>query len=582
MGDVVGQEHVAQSLRNAILSGRVAHAYLFTGARGVGKTSSARILAKALNCPNSVNAEPCHTCEICQGIATGSDVDVLEIDGASNRGIDDIRQLRANVNVRSMRSKYKVYIIDEVHMLTKEAFNALLKTLEEPPPNVKFIFCTTEPNKVPDTILSRCQRFDFGTIATSNIKLRLQQISEAEGRVVSSDAMELIARRAAGSMRDSQSLFDQLLAFGGAQIETADVHRLLGTAPDERLIELVAALIEQQPGLALDLFHTALGDGVQLAELTDQLLGYMRDLLIAAAGAKNVPFQSLADENFSRLQAQAQQWGLKRILAAMQILADTKGKMRGTTYGRSLAEMALVRLANLQDLGLLEQAIGYLKSGATVSASPGGSSSISPAPRPAIPERRSPAANPSNPPVAEKKNEPAAPVAVATPAAIPVSPPPAAPRATPEPAAAAAPQFELKSGQEKEFWTTVCSQLTGLLKPAAMRGIPKSGLTAISGPIPLVITFPPQYDTTYLSRNLAEVEKVALKVAGRPVRLQIQTQAAEVAATDTSMPAESVPVPKTAVVKVSAGPRGEGITDRFVLKVAEIFNGQVGDGTVIN
>ena len=165
-GDVVGQEHVAQALRNAITSERVAHAYLFTGARGVGKTSTARILAKSLNCPNAVAGDPCNDCEVCESIASGSDVDVLEIDGASNRGIDDIRSLRANVNIKSMRSRFKIYIIDEVHMLTKEAFNALLKTLEEPPPSVKFIFCTTEPNKLPDTILSRCQRFDFGTIQT--------------------------------------------------------------------------------------------------------------------------------------------------------------------------------------------------------------------------------------------------------------------------------------------------------------------------------------------------------------------------------------------------------------------------------
>lgn len=214
--EVVGQERIAQTLRNAILENRVAHAYLFTGARGVGKTSMARIFAKALNCPNTKDGVPCNECEICRGISAGNDVDVSEIDGASNRGIDDIRSLRANVNVRSMRSKHKVYIIDEVHMLTKEAFNALLKTLEEPPPLVKFVFCTTEPNKVPDTILSRCQRFDFGTISTDNIEIRLSQLAEAEGFTVEQEALELVARRAAGSMRDSQSLFDQLLAFGAS------------------------------------------------------------------------------------------------------------------------------------------------------------------------------------------------------------------------------------------------------------------------------------------------------------------------------------------------------------------------------
>ena len=243
--DVVGQEHVAQALRNAILANRVAHAYLFTGARGVGKTSTARILAKALNCPESADGNPCNECEICDGIAAGNDVDVLEIDGASNRGIDDIRQLRANVNVKSMRTQYKLYIIDEVHMLTKEAFNALLKTLEEPPPNVKFVFCTTEPQKIPDTILSRCQRFDFGTIETSNIKALLARIAVAEGVEVDDDALELVARRAAGSMRDSQSIFDQLLAFGEEQISALDVHRLLGTASDDRLIDIGQALVEQ-------------------------------------------------------------------------------------------------------------------------------------------------------------------------------------------------------------------------------------------------------------------------------------------------------------------------------------------------
>ena len=240
-----------RALRNAILEGRVAHAYLFTGARGVGKTSMARIFAKALNCPHAVEAVPCGECEICRGIAGGQDVDVSEIDGASNRGIDDIRTLRANVNVRSMRSKYKVYIVDEVHMLTKEAFNALLKTLEEPPPGVKFIFCTTEPNRVPDTILSRCQRFDFGTISTPEIVGRLAELATAEGFVVDPDALELVARRAAGSMRDSQSLFDQLLAFGSERITPNDVHRLLGTAPDERLVNLVQSLLDRQPSATL-------------------------------------------------------------------------------------------------------------------------------------------------------------------------------------------------------------------------------------------------------------------------------------------------------------------------------------------
>src|SRR5437016_3926895 len=242
-GEVVGQENIAQALRNAIASQRVAHAYLFTGARGVGKTSTARILAKSLNCPNAVDGDPCNQCEVCRGISTGSDVDVIEIDGASNRGIDEIRTLRANVNIKPMRCRYKIYIIDEVHMLTKEAFNALLKTLEEPPANVKFIFCT---------------------IATATIGQRLTEIAAIEGVTVEPKAVQLVARRAAGSMRDSQSLFDQLLAFGGKQISAADVHRLLGTAPDERLVDLGAALLGREQSRVLELLESALDSGVQV------------------------------------------------------------------------------------------------------------------------------------------------------------------------------------------------------------------------------------------------------------------------------------------------------------------------------
>src|SRR6187549_411216 len=211
---LIGQGQVSQALANAISTNRVGHAYLFTGARGVGKTSTARIFAKALNCVTGPTTAPCGQCDICQGIASGGDVDVIEIDGASNRGIDEIRQLRSNVNVRPSRARFKIYIIDEVHMLTTPAFNALLKTLEEPPEHVKFIFCTTEADKIPITVLSRCQRFDFAPIETKSILARLEEIAKSEGVEADPDALQILARRAAGSMRDSQSLLEQLLSFG--------------------------------------------------------------------------------------------------------------------------------------------------------------------------------------------------------------------------------------------------------------------------------------------------------------------------------------------------------------------------------
>src|SRR5262245_1029263 len=364
-GEVVGQETIAQALRNAIAGNRVAHAYLFTGARGVGKTSTARILAKSLNCPNVSGGDPCNQCEVCHGISVGSDIDVIEIDGASNRGIDEIRTLRANVSVRPMRSPNKIYIIDEVHMLTKEAFNALLKTLEEPPGNVKFIFCTTDPQKVPETILSRCQRFDFGTIAAAMIGKRLAEIAAAEGVQVDPKAVALVARRAAGSMRDSQSLFDQLLAFGGKAICAPDVHRLLGTAPDQRLIELGRALLGRESAQALRMLDDSLASGVQTGELTEQLLAYFRDLMALACGASDAQLLSVDEEqrNVLMKQATGEGSGLQTILAAAQILAETKNRMKGATFSRVHLELALVRIATLDQLDKVADLIGQLRPG---------------------------------------------------------------------------------------------------------------------------------------------------------------------------------------------------------------------------
>src|SRR5436305_2564033 len=207
--ELIGQEHVARALENALKSNRVAHAYLFTGARGVGKTSTARILAKALNCEHGPTTQPCDECTICKSIASGEDVDVLEIDGASNNGVERVREIRANVQYRPSRARYKIYIIDEVHMLTVAAFNALLKTLEEPPPHVKFIFATTEVQKIPITILSRCQRFDFAHVGAQKIFEQLRHVVAKEGLKADDEALHIVARRAAGSVRDSQSLLDQ-------------------------------------------------------------------------------------------------------------------------------------------------------------------------------------------------------------------------------------------------------------------------------------------------------------------------------------------------------------------------------------
>jgi len=368
--ELVGQEPVSRALANAIVSGRVGHAYLFTGARGVGKTSAARILAKALNCESGPSPTPCNTCDICQCISRGDDVDVLEIDGASNRGIDEIRELRQNVNVRPARARSKIYIIDEVHMLTREAFNALLKTLEEPPPHVKFIFCTTEAEKLPVTILSRCQRFDFAGIRSPEIVNRLRQIVETEGVDADDEALELLARRAAGSMRDSQSLLEQLLSFCGDKITAADVHAMLGTASGSRLTQMLSKLTPDRTAEVLDQLDAAAAEGVDLGQLVVQLLGTLRDVMVLKVGCTAIMQMGTSSADRDELETLAAGMSLDRVLAAMQILDHALGRMRFSTHVRVLVELALVQISRLEELESISTAIGRLVTDAPSSSPP--------------------------------------------------------------------------------------------------------------------------------------------------------------------------------------------------------------------
>jgi DNA polymerase III subunit gamma/tau len=361
--ELVGQDHVGRALSNAITSGRIGHAYLFTGARGVGKTSTARIYAKALNCETGLSPTPCNECDTCLSIGSGDDVDVLEIDGASNRGIDEIRQLRQNAGIRPSRSRFKIYIIDEVHMLTREAFNALLKTLEEPPEHVKFIFCTTEPTKIPITILSRCQRFDFAGIETRPIVDRLRDIAKTEGVEADEESLRILARRAAGSMRDAQSLLEQLLSFASEKITKEDVHAMLGTADEEALAFLVESLASGKADAALARFDAALAEGVDVGLLVEQTFGYMRDMMIASVGCTGDAFLYASTGSEARVRETAQSWGVETILAAMQILEQTLARLRYSTQGRILAELALVRIAHLSNLDDLSLLINQLQSG---------------------------------------------------------------------------------------------------------------------------------------------------------------------------------------------------------------------------
>ncbi len=353
--DLVGQEHVARALSSAIQNHRIGHAYLFTGARGVGKTSSARIFAKSLNCVHGPTPTPCNVCEICQGISVGEDIDVLEIDGASNRGIDEIRALRQNVNVRPTRARFKIYIIDEVHMLTREAFNALLKTLEEPPEHVKFIFCTTEPGKIPITILSRCQRFDFAGINTPEIATRLMEIVTAEGLTAEPEAIMLLARRAAGSMRDGQSLLEQLLSFAAGTITVQDVHQMLGTAGEDVLLDMLGNIVARNTAGVLSQVDALVQHGSDPGLILEQLFGYLRDAmaLLCGCGPESLLFAS--GESEKRVREYAAALGMETILAAMQISDQTLGRLKLSTQARLLVEMALVRICALKDLDHLSE-----------------------------------------------------------------------------------------------------------------------------------------------------------------------------------------------------------------------------------
>ncbi|MBD3676738.1 MAG: DNA polymerase III subunit gamma/tau [Planctomycetaceae bacterium] len=491
-GDVVGQQHIAQALKNAILGSRVAHAYLFTGARGVGKTSTARILAKALNCPHAVDAVPCNECEICTSISSGNDVDVLEIDGASNRRIDDIRDIRANVSVKSMRSKYKVYIIDEVHMLTTEAFNALLKTLEEPPPNVKFVFCTTEPQKVPDTILSRCQRFDFSSIETSSITERLRQIAEAEGYTVEDEALDLVARRAAGSMRDSQSLFDQLLAFGDSNLTADDVHRLLGTAGDEQLTTAYDAIVFRDPAKLLECLDDTLNSGVQLSEFFNQILGYTRDLMVVAAGAGKVSLQSVFNSQRPVLQEQAERWGMETIVTAMQILAEAKTQMGRSINARPIAELALIRLCHLGDLKTLAVAMKALEQGQPLMVRGGQTGATPPSPERTNDTQKKSENQPQNAVKAGQTGRQESTV------------------------------IDLNDRNRREFLSQVIAKVEDKVK----LHLSSSSESAISGPNQLEILFPVKYDLSrrYCEKpeNLRLIENTASDLAGRPIQIRIK------------------------------------------------------------
>jgi DNA polymerase-3 subunit gamma/tau len=582
--DLIGQEHIARALGGAIASSRVGHAYLFTGARGVGKTSAARILAKALNCEQGPTPTPCNQCDLCRSISVGDDVDVLEIDGASNRGIDEIRQLRQNVSVRPSRCRFKVYIIDEVHMLTREAFNALLKTLEEPPEHVKFIFCTTEPGKIPITILSRCQRFDFAGISSKAIAARLAQVCQAEGVESDPEALQVLARRAAGSMRDSQSLLEQLLAFASGQISTDDVHAMLGTAGDRLLEQMVDCLAGRDPAGALAALDSGIGAGVDPGQMLEQLLGFLRDAMVKASGADAELLLFTSPGTTAVLDRFLQSFGLQSILAAMQILDQTLGRMRISTQQRTLAELALVRLASLDDLDALPEMIARLQSDGGVSSggpgrsAPGGraaqSSGTPGGPAGSSLSQSAQAAS------GRSERSPGTPGKKKAPADPAEPPPPNAPVPGDDDAAAAtlendisqesagsptptAVAIELTEENAIEVWSRAVAGISGLAAEPAKQ----FQTVAIPAPNHLEIVLKPEYNfaksVCEKPEQLAAFEKAVAELVGRPIRIRFSVATGAKRSEGPSKPRATVKSTHQRLMEVAEHPMLRRAADLF-------------------
>jgi len=359
--DVIGQDHVVRTLKNAITGNRIAHAYIFSGPRGVGKTTIARILAKALNCAEGSREIPCNQCANCLEITEGLSMDVREIDGASNRGIDEIRELRENAKFLPASSRYKIYIIDEVHMLTKEAFNALLKIIEEPPPHVLFIFATTELHKIPATILSRCQRHDFRRVSVRALASHLRKIADAEGIEVSDRALAWIAEAGEGSVRDSQSIFDQAISYAGKSIPDSSIEEILGLS-DRQLIQKISdSILKRDCKTCLEIIDDGYYAGLDMKQFYSMVMAHFRNLLIAKiADSGNAPID-LPDHEIEHLRSTAANVSRETLQRLLEYMMVEEEEVRRSLNPRLNLEFVIIRMASLEPLIPIEEVISKLE-----------------------------------------------------------------------------------------------------------------------------------------------------------------------------------------------------------------------------
>jgi DNA polymerase-3 subunit gamma/tau len=500
--DLVGQEHVSRTLANAIRAGRVAHAFLFTGVRGVGKTTAARVLAKALNCEKGPTPTPCNVCTNCEEITAGRSVDVLEIDGASNTGVDDVREIIENVRYQAAKCRFKVYIVDEVHMLSNSAFNALLKTLEEPPAHVKFIFATTDPHKLPATVQSRCQRYDFHRISLRLVTERLRQIVEAEKVKISDRALFMIAREGEGSMRDAQSLLDQVLAGVSGKVADEEILALLGIADRALIYDLAEAVIARDATRALELLDGFHRQGYDMRRLTRDLVEHFRNLAVAKVSDGRL-MPELPAEEATALRQQAEKVGTEDSDRAFRILLEIDEEIGRSPYPKLLLEMTLIKLATLPALVPIDDLLGRIEELETrlrrAPGSPAGGGSRGPVgTRPAPP---APASSPRR--VSER-----------------TAAPDAAPEASAEQEAAPAPTGDA-AAQWQEFLAFVNRERVTL-----GHHLGTCDLRRLEG-VALEIDAPAGFRHDYLARrdHVSEIEELASRFFRREVRVLVRPKA---------------------------------------------------------
>ena len=553
--DVVGQEHIVRTLRNALARpDQLAHAYLFTGPRGTGKTTTARLLAKAVNCQQGIQPEPCDQCEHCAAIKRGAQLDLMiEIDGASNTGVDDIRDLREKVARRPAEGRYKVYIIDEVHMLSTSAFNALLKTLEEPPPHVIFVLATTDPQRVPATVLSRCQRFDFKPVATTDLVRHLRTVSEREKLAVDDAALEFVARLATGSVRDALSLLDQAASFAGQTINVGHLQDMLGLSDQALVLSMADALLNGDLAAALTTLQKVSDRGADLREFGRQLVGFLRALLLAHSGVTTPAGLSLSQEEQEAVRTRSRRVDLPALVRWLRLFTEADQGLRSTTVQPQLPlELAAVQaLVAVSDAAPTVAPAAAAAGPASPAAQPALATDAAPAPR-RVADPEPTRAEKATPPAAAPREPAAPPSDQATPAPQVAAPSPAP--AAPQPAERAVPADAepLSVAAIESRWPAVLELLgrrrkvTALLRDARVTAVQADDIT-------LEFDYAFHAEQVEKPENRLVTEKALQRVFRRPLHARIVVKGATERSAVAANPEREDPIVRHALRTVFPG-----------------------------